>query len=224
MIIACSLKLQQIHSAHYDGSNFDPYTPHGLLTVYPELNLSTVLSEPTRHTPLRIAGRADWGFGYSARTADGGKGSYVIAVEAKSPSELGSAESQLLAYLGMMRAERIAASKKNPVVQGFVTDGREYQFISINNDGLVRMSERLRIMHEGNRKTIYNWIITMMDTAIRGTPSASPTKQAVLRDQEINQFDSTVWRRSYNALVHSVEIKEFDEDTMDLGDLFTGLK
>lgn len=210
-----------MHSAHYDESNIGPAGSHGLLTVYPELSLSTVVSEPTKHTPLRISGRADWGFGYSARTADGGKGSYVIAVEAKCPSELASAESQLLAYLGMMRAERIAASKQNPVVQGFVTDGREYQFMSISNDGLVRMSERLRIMHEANRKSIYNWIITMMDTAIRGTPSASPTKHGMLRDHEINQFDNTVWRRSYNALVQSVEIKEFDEDTMDLADVFT---
>lgn len=210
-----------MHTAHYAETSVDHGAAHGLLTVYPELSLSTVVSEPTKHTPLRISGRADWGFGYSARTADGGKGSYVIAVEAKNPSELASAESQLLAYLGMMRAERIALAKTNLVVQGFVTDGREYQFICVSNDGTVRMSERLRIMHEANRKTIYNWIVTMMDTAIRGTPSASPTKHAAIREQEINEFENTVWRRSYNALVQSVEIREFDEDTMDLADVFT---
>lgn len=115
----------------------------------------------------------------------------------------------------MMRDERIEASKENSVVQGFVTDGSEYQFISIDSRGLVRMSERLRIMNEANRKTIYNWIITMMDTAIRRTPSDSPVKHAVCRDLEINEFDPTVWRRAYNALVQSVQIKEFDEDTMN---------
>lgn len=192
---------------------------HALLTVYSELSLLTVVMEPTKHIPLRISGRADWGFGYSARKLDGGR--YVIAVAAKTQSGLGSAESQLLAYLAMMRAERLAALEPNPVVQGFVTDGREYQFISINNGGLVRMSHRLRTMHEGNRKTIYNWIIEMMETAIKGTPSASPTTSDVVKHHEINTFDSAVWKRSYNTLVQSVEIKEYDEDTMDFGDPFT---
>lgn len=150
---------------------------------------------------------------YDEHTFD--KGSYVIAGETKSPSELTPAESQLLADLGMMR---IAAWKGNPLAQE--TDGREYQFIAINNHGLVRMSERHRFIQGANRKMIYNWIITMMDTAIRGTASASPITYVVLRDQEINQCDNTVWRRSYNAVVQLAGIKAFDDDTM----VFTVLK
>lgn len=92
VIITCSLKPQQIHHAHYGRRNLNPAGSDGLLTLYPELNLSTMVSDPTKHTPLRISGRADWGVGYGARTADGGKRSYVIAVKDKSPSELPSAE------------------------------------------------------------------------------------------------------------------------------------
>lgn len=77
VIISCSIKLQQIHCGHYE----QHYTGTGLLTVYPEL----VMMDRTGHTPLRIAGLADWGFGYNTRTIDGGKGSYVIAVEVKTP-------------------------------------------------------------------------------------------------------------------------------------------
>lgn len=79
----------------------------------------------------------------------------------------------------MMRSERIAALKTNPVIQGFVTDWREYQFMAISNDPMVKMLWRLRILNERGQKTIYHWIIDMIDTAIKGNPSALPTKPCI---------------------------------------------
>lgn len=87
----------------------------------------------------------------------------------------------MFAYLGMMQSERIGSLKTNPVIQGFVTNWREYQFMSISNDAVVGMSLRLRILNERDRKTIYHWIIAMIDTAIKGTPSASPTNPGIIK-------------------------------------------
>lgn len=209
------------HYAAVEAPILRPRTPEalpGLLTVFPELEMSVTMIDPTTGSPVRIAGRADWAYGYDAR--GGSSGSFVIAIEAKQRATLSSAESQLLAYLAIMREQRRAMSKTNVVVQGFYTDGRQYTFMSIGNDGVVHSSSALAVMNDAGRKTIFNFIVRMLDTAMKSTPSASPTKPVEKRDRQVAQFETEVWGRAYHRDgIPPPEIGTTDEYTIEFAEL-----
>lgn len=227
VIIACNMQLRAMYPEHYgdaeapSSTTLRPNTPdtsNGLLTVFPELEMSVTMIDPATRTPVRIAGRADWAYGYGAR--GGCSGSFVIAVEAKQRSTLSSAESQLLAYLAIMREQRSALCKTNVVVQGFYTDGRQYTFMSIDNDGKVQSSCALAVMNAAGRKTIFNFIVQMLDTAMKSTPSASPTRPLERRDRQVAHFDREVWGKAYHVYgIPPPDIGMTDEHTVEFSEL-----
>lgn len=209
------------HYAAVEAPSLRPGTPEnlpGLLTVFPELEMSVTMIDPTTRAPVRIAGRADWAYGYDTR--GGSSGSFVIAIEAKQRATLSTAESQLLAYLAIMREQRRAMSKTNVVVQGFFTDGRQYTFMSIDNDGKVQSSCTLAVMNAAGRKTIFNFIVKMLDTAMKSTPSASPTKPDEKRDRQVAHFDTEVWGKAYHRYgIPPPKIGTTDEYTVEFAEL-----
>lgn len=97
VIIACNMQLRSMYPSHYaavEAPILRPRTPEalpGVLTVFPELEMSITMSDPATGGPVRIAGRADWAYGYDAR--GGSSRSFVIAIEAKQRATLSSAES-----------------------------------------------------------------------------------------------------------------------------------
>ncbi|KAL0631917.1 hypothetical protein Q9L58_009202 [Maublancomyces gigas] len=193
VIIACNMQLRNMYPDRYaavegtSSTTLRPSTPDtfpGLFTVFPELEMSVTIIDPATRTPLRIAGRADWAYGYDTRS--GCSGPFVIAIAAKERATLSSAESQLLAYLAIMREQSNAMCKTNVVVQGFYTDGRHYTFMSINNDGKIQSSCALAVMNDAGRKTIFNFIVKMLDTAMKSTP----TKPNEKRERQVAHFDA----------------------------------
>lgn len=225
VIIACNCQLRALYPEHFREpanlrtSHTRPSTPPssapGLLTVFPELELSTTIIDPKTRNLLRIAGRADWAYGYRSRSGADNAGSFLIAIEAKRRSALMAAEAQLLTYLAIMREERKATNKKNSVVQGFYTDGLRYVFVAIENDGSVQTSTQLSIMNLAGRRTIYNWVIKMLDTAMKSTPSATPTRAGALQDSEVENFETQVWAKAFFPGVGAPEIVVGDENMLE---------
>lgn len=177
-----------------------------------------MMIDPKTSAPIRITGRADWCFGYSGRS--GCEGSFVIAVEAKKPTTLFSAEPQLLTYLAMMRDQRKAMGKTNDTVQGFFTDGRHYVFMAIENDGTVKTSQSLLVLNPAGRKSIFNFIVHILETAMKSTLNATSTKPGEGRDKEIREYKTEVWEQVY-ARIMTPEILPADEDTLEFNDEFT---
>lgn len=228
VIIACNMQLRAMYPDHHPAVKAPssttlrlstPETLPGLLTVFPKLEISVTTIDPATHAPLRIAGRADWAYGYDALS--GCSGSFVIAVETKQRATLGSAELQLLAYLAIVREQPSAMCKTTVVVQGFYTDGRQYTFMSIGNNGKVQSSCALAVMGTAGRKTIFNFIVKMLDTAMKSIPSASPTKPDEKRDRQVAHFDTEVRGKAYHVYgIPPPDIGTTDEHTVEFAEPF----
>lgn len=159
---------------------------------------------------------SDWAYGYDTRSID--DGSLVIAIEAKQGATHSSAEPQLLAYLAIMREQRGALFKTNVVVQGFY--GRQYTFMSIENGGVVHVSSSLAVVNTAGRKTVFNFVVRMLDTAMKSTPTASPTKHSEKCDKQVACFDKEVWGRAYHRYgIPPPEIGTTDEYTVETAEL-----
>lgn len=171
------------------------------IRVFPELELDVIVTTTTdtctTPTETRVTGRADWALGYGSR-ADALSGAVLVAVEAKRLETFSQAESQLLTYLAILRQLRIHAGKINPVVQGFYTDGTQYKFLGITNDGEVFTSRTYDTRDPDDMKTVFNFIVTIMLTASRSTPNVSPEK-GLQRQASLERFHKTVWVKVYNA-------------------------
>lgn len=168
------------------------------LCVFPELELNVTVLDQSHPTQLvRVVGRADWALGYGTRD-DALTGAVLIAVEAKRRENFGQGEAQLLAYLAILRELRINVGKQNPVVQGFFTDGARYTFMAIKNDGEVHRSRpyEINLDDQGDLKTVFNFIVTLLETACRSTPTASPVK-GEKKQKEVKGFENLVWSKMY---------------------------
>jgi len=212
--------------------------PHRPLTIYPEMNLSVeiIIRDSTAmkifedrrvetmngYFRMRIQGRADWAFGHSPRHQldrwafshsprhRTGSGAVFIAIGAKSPKTFSQAETQLLAYLAIMRKLRQQETKQNIAVQGFYSDGEQYVFARIREDGKVLKSKTYNIhLDEGDMSVIFNWIVRMLVGASKSPPSSSPTKAAKGREEELANFDDRVFLQLYDPA------DNFDEEDIE---------
>ena len=103
--------------------------------LFPESSLSVEM--PNKLVPngkILVTGRADWALGYSTA---GDEGTLLIAIEAKQRSEFSKGEAQLIAYLAILRENRLRARKTNIITQGFYSDGSRFAFICITADGTI---------------------------------------------------------------------------------------
>jgi hypothetical protein len=144
MLRACKLHIMDLHPTHFwpkkrkvanRSGTSENVEVREVIRVYSELELAVEVMDPKTNEKVRVAGRADWGFGYSGRN-DATHGTFLVAMEAKRPDLFSSAEPQLLTYLAILRELRIRAGKTNAVTQGFYTDGYQYRFMAINADGV----------------------------------------------------------------------------------------
>jgi hypothetical protein len=198
VLIACKVRLAQIqqnsgfpnieHMA-LDDKAARPTTPlrktYADLLVFPEMNLAVTVRHAATSTRYSVCGRADWAIGYDSRK-NCQDGSVLVAVEAKKPSKLGEARAQLLTYLAILRQLRLQEGKRNCTVQGFYSDGNQYRFMMIDHQGFINESVNYDVRREEDVTIVFNWILAILVTAAKSSPSSSPTKPGAQQDKEID--------------------------------------
>jgi hypothetical protein len=188
-------------------------TPQKPIKLYPESTISVEI--PNRSVPkskFLVSGRADWTMGYSSKNEDG---ALLVAVEAKQRSEFGAGESQLIAYLAILRENRRRAGKTNIITQGFYSDGTRFGFVCIKDDGTIMQSPTWDTRAPGGLGMVFSFIVAMLETALKSTPNASPTKPGVLQDKEIHDFDNEVWSKVYTLMDESLAVDDGSDDDME---------
>jgi hypothetical protein len=173
--------------------------PMNRVKLFPEFSLSVQMRN--KKGKFLVTGRADWAMGYSNA---GDEGAILVAIEAKQRSEFSKGKAQLIAYLAILRENRLRAGKTNIITQGFYSDGSQFAFICITADGSIKRSPIFEIGWEDDLKIVFNFIITMMETAMKSTPNATPTKPGQQQEKEINDFEDEVWSKVYEQMDRSI--------------------
>ena len=187
------------------------------LKLYPESSISVEISDPSvPNSSFLVSGRADWAVGYGSKAEDG---ALLVAMEAKQRSEFSTGESQLITYLAILREHRRRAGKTNLITQGFYSDGSRFGFISIEDDGRIWQSQIWETRTRGGLKMVFSFIVAMLETAMKNTPTASPTKPGVLQDTEIHNYDDKVWAKIYRSVKESLVVGDDSDDMDDVIDL-----
>jgi hypothetical protein len=188
------------------------------IKVFPKMALSVQVKRGSRE--WHISGIADWAMGYGDRVAFE-DGTVLLAVEAKRQKLLFDAEAQLLAYLATIRQLRIQANKKNVMTQGFYSDGENYRFLCIRNNGTVMKSMPYDVsMHGRHLKLVFNFLLSMLITAAESLPNTSPTKPGPEQDERIENFDQDVFVEVFedigvdNISIPTTYYDEVEEDEL----------
>lgn len=186
------------------------------ITLFPEASMSVNMPNPLMaNGRVVITGRTDWVLGYDNIGDDV---TQLIALEVKQRSEFSIGEAQLIAYLAILRENRIRARKLNAVTQGFYSDGKRFAFVRITSDGIIQMSKNFNIVRETNLRAVFHFIVDIMETAMKSTPNATPTKPGQLQEKEINQSKDDVWSKALALIEESIVVGSDDdmEDAIDL--------
>lgn len=70
----------------------------------------------------------------------------------------------------------IPKNQINTVTQGFYTGWYQYCFIVIDADGEIRQSRIYKIQERQGRKNVFNFIVTILETALKSSPIVTHTK------------------------------------------------
>lgn len=145
--------------------------------VFAELDLSVEITHPTSGQPIRVVGQANYGLGHGGRGALE-DGSFMGAVEVERRMLFSLAEGPLLAHLAILRELNIQQRGTSPTVRGFYTDGERYTFVAIRNDGSIQQSVVYQLDFAEDKqprlKTIFNFIIAILDTMSKDLPYTVP--------------------------------------------------
>jgi hypothetical protein len=161
------------------------------IKVFPEMALSAQVKKRGRE--WHISGIADWAMGYGDRAALE-DGTVLLAAKAIRQKFLFDAEAQLLAYLATIRQLRIQANEKNVMTQGFCSDGENYRFLCIRNDGTVMTSTLYEVaVRSKHLKSVFNFLLGILITAAESSPNTSPAKPGTEQDERIENFDQDVF-------------------------------
>ncbi len=180
------------------------------IKVFPEMALSVQVKRRGRE--WHISGIADWAMGYGDRAALE-DGTVLLPVEAKRQNFLFNAEAQLLAYLATIRHLRIQANKKNVMTQGFYSDGENYRFLCIRNNGTVMKSNPYDVsIHVRNLKAVFNFLLI---TAAESSLNTSPTKQGTEQDERIENFDRDVFVEVFEDIGDNISIPTIFHDDVE---------
>lgn len=67
---------------------------------------------------------------------------------------------------------------------------------------------------------VFSFIVAMLETALKSTPTTTPTKPGVLQDEEIHNFDDEVWSKIYKRMDESIIVDDVNDcDMKDVIDL-----
>lgn len=169
---------------------------------------------PNRSAPNKkflVRGRADLTIGYSSKDEDDAL--LVAVLLAKQRSEFSYKESQLIAYLAILRENRRKAGKTNIITQGLYSDGIRFGFVCIKDDGTIVQSSTWDIQAEGGLSMVFSFIVAMLETALRSTPTATtPTEPGKQQDKEIQNMDDEVWSRVDKLMDGSLRVGDDSDD------------
>jgi len=115
---------------------------------------------------------------------------------------------------------RRRAGKTNIITQGFYSDGTRFGFVCIKDSGAIMQSPTWDTKAGGGLRMVFSFIVAMLETALKSTPTATPTKPGVLQDKEIHNFDDEVWSKVYALMDESLVVgDDSDDDMNDVVDL-----
>ncbi|KAL0636951.1 Maltase MalT [Maublancomyces gigas] len=220
VLLACRLYLIDLHHKPNRTDN----TNAKLLRIFLELDMSVEVIDHMSTKPIRVTGRADRAFVYGTRDPVD-SGTILAAIEAKRRETFSEAESQLLAYLAVLRQLHIQGGKTNTTVEGFFTDGERYTFMAIRNDGIIQRSHVFEIdVNEPGAtqlKSIFNFMVTMLNTSSPSIPHAIPTKASATRDCGITDYDNTMLGKAHPRTDIPIPdwTSDSDDNLLDLPDL-----
>jgi len=196
--------------------NMPATEPMQHVMLFPEASLSVEMrNKSVPNGKFLVIGRANWALGYGTA---GDEGTLLVVMEAKQRSEFSKGESQLIAYLAILRENRLRARKTNIITQGLYSDGSRFAFVYITADGTIKRSRIFDIEFERDLKMVFNFIVTMIETAMKSTPNAIPTKPGQQREKEVNHFEDEVWLKVYAQMDASIVMCSDDdmEDAIDM--------
>jgi hypothetical protein len=108
---------------------------------------------------------------------------------------------QALTYLAIICQLRIQAGKKNVMTQGFYSDRVNYMFLCICNNGTIMKSMSFNIsLHKKFLKSVFNFLLGMLITAVESSPNTSPTKPGPEQDERIENFDQDVFAKVFEDI------------------------
>ena len=71
---------------------------------------------------------------------------------------------------------------------------------------------------------VFSFIVAMLESALKSTPTATPTKPGKQQDKEIQDFGDEVWSKVYNCLDKSLGVSDGSDDDMDnLSELYKAI-
>lgn len=70
--------------------------------------------------------------------------------------------------------------------------------MAIDVDGEIEESPIYNIRSRHDKNTVFNFIVTILETALKSSPTVTPTKAGEQRDKEINNFDGEIWSIVYS--------------------------
>jgi len=87
------------------------------------------------------------------------------------------------------------------ITQGFYSDRENYRFLCIRNNGTVMMSDMYDIYtRKTHLKTVFNFLLGMLNTAAESSPNTSPAKPGPEQDERVENFDQGVFVEVYKDI------------------------
>jgi hypothetical protein len=134
----------------------------------------------------------------------------LIIIEAKRRYQTDAALPQLAAYMGIVHTTR-KESKENCVVYGASSDGTDFRFCRIDNDGVFVKSRLLEWDEEKDQ--IFSIMRSLLRAAALSSPSTTPIKDPMQRKMIISSFGSPQHSSQFDYGVGKLEI--YFEDEID---------
>ena len=101
----------------------------------------------------------------------------------------------------MMRCKRIQAGKINVDIQGFYSDRVSYQFVTLSAAGVLQRSKTYDIEGPKDLKTVFYFIVAILDTAMKKSPKTSPTKCAQTQHKQVYDYEEELWKLNFVSTV-----------------------
>ncbi|KAN0072599.1 hypothetical protein V8E54_009528 [Elaphomyces granulatus] len=182
MLVQCKLFLTELYPEHFSTKRKKTTTCPStsgpqcidsgqVVKSFPELEVYLDVEHPKTKKSIRVTGRADWGFGYGGR--------HVLMTE---------------------NEELIVDTKYEIILSNFVDSYRfvvYHTVMSISTEGVIDASRQFYVHNTGDAKTIFNFVIAILESAIKSSPNVSPPKPAVLQEKEVGNYKKEVWDKIY---------------------------
>lgn len=136
-----------------------------------------------------------------------------LFVEAKRRYQTDASLPQLVAYMGIVHATRTEESKQNCVVYGIASDGRDFRFCRINNDGGFVSTRLLQWVWDKDK--IYSIMRSLIRAAALSSPSTTPIKDPMRRKIILASFGSPQHSQKIDFGLEEFEVFEADDEECD---------